>query len=248
MQVPSFGQRPSIIQSTPRQNSHALLRGREISYSERLEETNKSMKLFAIVLILGTIVPTVVAQNASPAPANPTAAAPTTSPALSPEELATKYVELWNTGNFDLINSIFEFPVIMTSQGNRERIDANVLRRVISSWRHAMPDLSFKVDDTIVQGQKVVMRLVFTGTYKQRLFPNTADPTGHERGVRGNSIWIMEVKDGKLRQLWELYDETHLRYQMGGFWRTEQDLDAMQKKSGSSKSPSAPDTKPAPKP
>jgi len=111
-----------------------------------------------------------------------------------------------------------------------------------------MPDLDFKIQDTIVQGQKVVMRLTFTGTYKERLFPNTADPKDHERGVRATAIWIMDVRDGKIREMWEEYDQVRMRYEMGGFWRTNEELEAMQKKSGSSKpdSSSAPESSPKP--
>lgn len=202
------------------------------------------MKLFAVLLVLITIAPSVLAQNASPSPAPPV----TAGPVLSPEELANKYLELWNTGNFDLINSIFGFPVVMSSEGNRARIDAETLKRVIHAWRRSMPDLNFKLQDTIVQGQKVVMRLVFTGTYKEQLFPNTADPKGHERGIRGTAIWIMEARDGKIREMWEEYDQVRMRYEMGGFWRSDQELKAMDKKSSTSKKASTPSAEPSPKP
>jgi len=205
------------------------------------------VKLFAILLILGAISPAIFAQNTNPPPTPPAASSPPT-PALSPEELANKYVELWNTGNSDLINSIFEFPVIMTSQGNRTRIDIGTMKRVVSAWRYSMPDLNFKVQDTIAQGQKVVMRLVFTGTYKERLFPNTADPKNHKRDIRVTAMWIIGVRDGKIREIWEEYDQVRMRYQMGGFWRSEQELAAMDKKSGSSNSGSTQGSEPAPKP
>jgi steroid delta-isomerase-like uncharacterized protein len=203
------------------------------------------VKLFAIFLLFAAMTPAVHAQNANPAPTPPASPA---SPALSPEELANKYLELWNTGNFDLINSIFVFPVIMSSEGNRTRIDADTLKRVITAWRHSMPDLNFKVQDTITQGQKVVMRLVFTGSYKERLFPNTADPKDHERGVRATAIWIMEARDGKIREIWEEYDQVRMRYEMGGFWRSDQELNAMSKKSATSKKASPSATEPSPKP
>jgi predicted ester cyclase len=169
------------------------------------------------------------------APAQP---APATPPAekLSPEELAQKYVEVWNTGNFDLIKSIFKFPAMMTSRGNHVPLDAHLLERVIRSWRKSMPDLTFKVEDTLVQGNKVAMRLTFTGTYKARLFSNTALPKDPPRPIRASAMWMFDTGDGKIRQVYEEYDEISMHYQMGGFWKTNEELDAAEK----DQAPSAP--------
>jgi len=193
-------------------------------------------------------------QAATPPASSGQAAAPPEQPKpvaekQPPEELARKYVELWNTGNFDLINSVFEFPVIMTSRGHRTRLDPAMLKRVINAWRYSMPDLNFKVEDTMVQGEKVAMRLVFTGTYKHLLFPNTIDPQAHKdpaRGIRATAMWMFEIRDGKVRQIWEEYDEIRMHYEMGGFWRSNQELEAAAK--ASQPPPPTPEPEPSPAP
>ncbi|MFZ0801794.1 MAG: ester cyclase, partial [Terriglobales bacterium] len=162
-----------------------------------------------------------------------------------PEALAQKYVELWNTGNFDLIDSIFQFPAFMTSRGRRARLDRSMLRRVITAWRTSMPDLNFKIDDTIVQGNRVAMRLAFTGSYKQRLFPNTADPKDHPTALRATAMWMLEVRDGKIRQMWEEYDEIGMHYLMGGRWRSNEELEAAAK-ADAAKSQPAPESETVP--
>jgi predicted ester cyclase len=198
---------------------------------------------------------TAVAQDSGPsttpkASSGQTAASQTAVPPaaagekLSPEVLAQKYVELWNTGNVDPVNSIFVFPATMTSRGFTTSLDASRLKKVIANWRRSMPDLNFKVEDTIVQGNKVAMRLSFTGTYKQRLFPNTADPKDAPRKLRASAMWIFEIKDGKIRNVWEEYDEIRMRYAMGGFWRSNEELEAAAKASATAPQP-APEPEPS---
>jgi predicted ester cyclase len=164
---------------------------------------------------------------------------------LSPEALAGKYAEIWNTGNFDLTSSILSVQAFITSRGQRARLEPGTLRRVVTAWRKSMPDLNFKIEDTIVQGEKVVMRVVFTGSYKERLFANTADPKDHPRSIRASAIWIFDTRDGKIRQIWEEYDEIRLHYQMGGFWRSNEELEAAAKAAAKAAPPAA---EPAPEP
>jgi predicted ester cyclase len=214
---------------------------------------NRYVKLIRVALILSMLcwVATALAQGqeqATPSPAPATQAAPqsaapaTAAQKLSPEELAQKYVEIWNTGNFDPINSIFKFPAMMTSRGNHVPLNEHLLKRVIMAWRKSMPDLTFKVEDTLVQGNKVALRLSFTGTYKRRLFANTADPNDHPRAIRATAMWMFDTGDGKIRQVWEEYDEIAMRYQMGGFWRSNEELEGGEK----NQAPSAPSSEPAP--
>lgn len=174
-------------------------------------------------------------EQATPPPASSTqTAAQPVQPSLadekqSPEAVARKYAEMWNTGNFDLISSIFKFPAMMSTRGQLTRLDANMLKRVITAWRRSIPDLNFKIEDTIVQGDKVAMRLTFTGTYKVRLFANTADPNDHPRNIRATAMWIFDTRDGKITRIWEEYDEIRMHYEMGGFWRSNEELEAAAK-------------------
>jgi len=152
-----------------------------------------------------------------------------------PDSMPRRYVELWNTGNFDQMESLFSPPVSMVSRGNRVLLTFEMLRRVITSWRKSMPDLNFKIEDTVVQGDKVAMRLTYTGSYKERLFSGTATPTPEiPRTVRATEMLMFHLKDGKINQIWEEYDETRMHYEMGGSWHTNQELEATSKESSKS--------------
>ena len=193
--------------------------------------------------------PPVQNQNAAPAAAPtpaPDAAKPgaqSPSPSLENQPADTmprKYVEVWNTGNFDHLLSIFSPPISMVSRGNRILLKPEILKTVVTAWRKAMPDLNFKIENTVIQGDFVVMRLRFTGTYKERLFSATAAPTPDApRIVHATEMLMFHLKDGKIHEIWEEYDEMRMRYQMGGMWRTDADLKA-------AAAAGAPPSKPAP--
>lgn len=199
----------------------------------------KLVKLSCVVTLFLSLFPTLLAvvpqtstQSAPPSPAVQTPAPPAKSgeqasaDTQQPDSMPRRYVELWNTGNFDQMESLFSPPVAMVSRGNRVLLSYEMLRRVITSWRKSMPDLNFKIEDTIVQGDKVAMRLSFTGSYKERLFAGTATPTPENpRTVRATEMLMFHLKDGKINQIWEEYDETRMHYEMGGSWHTNQELD-----------------------
>jgi len=152
-----------------------------------------------------------------------TAAPPQTSAveAQPPDALARKYIELWNTGDPEQIKTFP--PFVMNSVAGRVVVNPGMLKSVITNWRKSMPDLNFQVKDTVVQGEKVAMRVVFTGTYKARLFPFTADPksVGPDRRIRATDMIMFQVKDGKVVEIWEEYDVGLVQAQMGGKWCTD---------------------------
>lgn len=210
----------------------------------------KRMKRLFVVILLLSIFPTLLAaqaaevapvpagQQSSPqataastaaqAPALPAKSAETTAVENQPPDSAPRgYVKLWNTGNFDQMPSLFSPPVAMVSHGNRVLLTPEMLRRVISAWRKSMPDLNFTIQDTIVEGDKVAMLLSFTGSYKERLFAGTAAPSPEiPRTVRSTEMLMFHLKDGKINQIWEEYDEFRMRIEMGGSWHTNEELEA----------------------
>jgi len=194
-------------------------------------------------------------QNATPAP--PEAAAPgavkaagtTPCPSLQNQAADTtprQYVEVWNTGKFDQVDCMISPPTIIVSRGGRVLLRADNLQKVVTAWRKSMPDLHFKIEDTIIQGDKVAMRLSFTGSYKERLFPNTAKPSPNvPRTVRATEMLMFLLKDGRIQEIWEEYDEIRMRLEMGGFWRSNQELEAMAARDAQAAKPAPVEAPPA---
>lgn len=176
-------------------------------------------------------------QNATPAPPQAAAAGAAKAEAIPPcpslenqgaDTAPRKYVDVWNTGNFDQVECMLSPPTIIVTRGGRVLLRRDNLQKVVTAWRTSMPDLHFKIEDTIIQGDKVAMRLSFTGSYKERLFSNTAKPSPDvPRTVRATEMLMFLLKDGKIKEIWEEYDEIRMRLEMGGFWRTNQELEAM---------------------
>lgn len=131
-----------------------------------------------------------------------------------------KYVDLWNTGDFDQFKPFFS-PFFMNSHGPRVMVDAGMLMRVVTAWRKSMPDLTFKIEDTVIQGDEVAMRLSVIATYKNVLFPFTIQPASNDppRTIRAAEMLFFRMKDGKIAEIWEQYDELVMRQQMGGSWK-----------------------------
>jgi steroid delta-isomerase-like uncharacterized protein len=135
--------------------------------------------------------------------------------------LARKYIEVWNTGVKSTIDSFPAF--IMHNHGGRVLVGPDMLARVVANWRRSMPDLTFTIDDTVVQEDKVVLRVTLKGTYKERLFPEAGDPQTPPRLVRATGIFMFKVGDGKIQEIWQELDENILKVQMGAQWKTHQE-------------------------
>jgi predicted ester cyclase len=142
------------------------------------------------------------------------------------DSMPRKYVEMWNTGDLHPIATMFTHPVFITFHGQKKFLETGTLAKVIMSWRKSMPDLNFKIEDTIVQGDRVAMRLTFTGSYKERLFADTAAPEAMPRKIHALEMLMFQIRDGKIAEIWDDYDELAMRLQMGAVWRSNQELAA----------------------
>jgi predicted ester cyclase len=196
----------------------------------------KSMKLICAFLgltILWQIA--AVAQNGAqlpPATSSQTAPASSVTKESQPSEnqpmdaMPRRYVEMWNTGDLQPIASMFVHPAFITFHGQKRLLETGSLAKAIMAWRKSMPDLSFKIEDTIVQGDRVAMRLTFSGSYKERLFGDTAAPQAAPRKIHALQMLMFLIRDGKIAEVWDDYDELTMRYQMGALWRSNEQLGA----------------------
>jgi hypothetical protein len=82
-------------------------------------------------------------------------------------------------------------------RGQKKFLDTGTLAKMIMSWRKSMPDLNFKVEDTIAQGDRGAMRLRFTGFYKERLFADTDAPEAIPRKIHGLEMLMVQIRDGQ---------------------------------------------------
>jgi predicted ester cyclase len=148
-------------------------------------------------------------------------AAATPSESQAAEAMALKYVEMWNTGRSDLGKGMFAPQFVMHMPDFNLAMHASGVLYRIGLWRKSIPDLNLKVEDTLVQDDKVMFRIQLTGTYKEGgLYSDTPPPPpgGPPVKLHAWDFIIFQFEDGKIKGIWEQLDELSLRLQMGGKW------------------------------
>ena len=82
---------------------------------------------------------------------------------------------------------------------------------IVRLFRAVFPDLEWRIDDLIAEGDKVVARTTMRGTQLGAFFG--IPPTG--RGVEMNGVHIVRIADGKIIEHWGNNDDLGLMRQLG---------------------------------
>jgi steroid delta-isomerase-like uncharacterized protein len=82
----------------------------------------------------------------------------------------------------------------------------------VEAFHGAFPNLKYILDDTIVQGDKVVTRWTAAGTHTGNFFGMPA--TNKDVSMLGMTIF--RVRDGKIAELWNIWDQNGLMQQLKG--------------------------------
>jgi predicted ester cyclase len=78
-------------------------------------------------------------------------------------------------------------------------------------WRAAFPDFHFTIEETLVDGDRVAMRLTFTGTQQGPFWGHA--PEG--KRIEVSQTMICHVEGDRLKECWEDWDEIGMRRQLG---------------------------------
>ena len=121
--------------------------------------------------------------------------------------------EAWNKGNLGIIDEVIVPDVVIHDLGNpageiRGR-EAVKTQRVL--FRTAFPDLRLTIEDTIAEGDEVMVRFTARGTHRGELLGIA--PTGKQVVVSG--IAIDRYADGKVVEGWGYFDRLGLLQQLG---------------------------------
>ena len=120
--------------------------------------------------------------------------------------------DVWNGGQLHLLDDMFAEGTTLTVGGRTSPPGGPAqVRAVVAHWRSAFPDFHFELADLIAEGDRVVVRVPFTGTQTGRLMD--IGPTG--RAVRVGEILILRIQDGRIAEGWEEFDELGMRQQLG---------------------------------
>jgi predicted ester cyclase len=130
----------------------------------------------------------------------------------TPEQVARRAIEdVWNKGLFNTGDELMAPTSTLHYRGQSIPMTPESAANVVRTWRAAFPDFHFRIEDTVVQGNKVVMRIPFTGTHMGKFWG--LEPTGKK--IEVTETLIFRIENGKIAEMWEDYDEYGMRIQLG---------------------------------
>ena len=119
--------------------------------------------------------------------------------------------EVWNKGNLKVLDEYVAAGATNHDPNNPIAPGPEGLKQIASLYRSAMPDLHFKLDHELADGDYVVHRITATGTQRGDLPGIPA--TGKRATVTG--VITTRFKDGKVAEGWSLFDQLGMLQQLG---------------------------------
>jgi predicted ester cyclase len=123
------------------------------------------------------------------------------------------FIEAYNERKLDLIDD-FVSPVYIDHSNN---VGREGLKRLITMGLTSFPDWHETIEDIIAEGDKVWVRLSYTGTHKGEFMGLT--PTGKK--ITSKAVDIYRIVDGKLAEYWNVTDNVNIFKQVGAIEVTE---------------------------
>ncbi len=79
-----------------------------------------------------------------------------------------RYIEeVWNQTNLELVDEIFDRYISHQPDGSVLERGPEDVKRFVSEFRAAFPDLRINIDEQIAEGDKVVTRATLRGTHQR---------------------------------------------------------------------------------
>jgi steroid delta-isomerase-like uncharacterized protein len=118
--------------------------------------------------------------------------------------------ELWSKGNLDAADELYGADFVCHFIGGTEWKGIKGLKSEVASHRTAFPDWNEKVDDTIAEGDRVVIRFTSTGTQRGE-FAGIA-PSGKKVTIHEAAIYRLAA--GRIVEQWGFPDSQSLMQQL----------------------------------
>jgi steroid delta-isomerase-like uncharacterized protein len=122
--------------------------------------------------------------------------------------VATSFYELYSTGDLDRVLDLIGDDHVNHGFGGGGR---DTLRRGLQGLRAAFPDLTFTVEDTVTERDKVAVKTTMRGTHQG---PFAGVPASGNR-VEVGGCDVLRVRDGKIVEAWWLGDSGTMLRQIG---------------------------------
>jgi predicted ester cyclase len=131
-------------------------------------------------------------------------------PSVELKPLLDKGVAIWNNGNLDEVAELWDPNVVRTANQLPDVVGLDGIKKVITAFRTAYPDLKLTSDEEIYAENKITVRWTLTGT---NTGPGEMPPTGKQIKIWG--ISILHFASGKLIREIVSFDNQALMEQLG---------------------------------
>jgi len=127
--------------------------------------------------------------------------------------LVRRLVEAWNTRNWRVLDELMVPDCVdhYALPGEAEKPGREGYREAQINVTSAFPDIKFTIEDMIAEGDKVAVRLTFSGTHRGEFLG--IKPTGKRITVTEISIW--RIVNGKFVEEWGFSDRVGAFQQLG---------------------------------
>lgn len=122
------------------------------------------------------------------------------------------FESVWNEAKFVGLDQLWVQKVPFHFRGQAHTVGPEGVRNQVESWRSAFPDFRFVVEDVIAEDDRVAIRVRFTGTHTGSDWFGVA-ATG--KSIDATEMMFFRLKDGRVVEAWEDYDEYAMRRQIG---------------------------------
>lgn len=125
--------------------------------------------------------------------------------------IAWRWVEGLNKHDIMIVDEFFTANWVFHFPGGEELHGPGELKQLLTLTFTAYPDLQYKIEDIIAEGDKIVARFTVRGTHKGDMMGIA--PTGKQ--ITGTGIAIYRLVEGKFVETWTIEDQLGVMQQLG---------------------------------
>ena len=127
------------------------------------------------------------------------------------KQLVRRYQEIYNSNNLDELDEVIAFNVFMPKIMPNMPSGLEGAKQVHKTTLLGMPDFHTEIQDLFAEGDKVVARVLMTGTHTGNFYGIPA--TG--KRVEFTGMFIARIENGKIVEHWGEEDSLSLLKQLG---------------------------------
>jgi C-1 hydroxylase len=125
------------------------------------------------------------------------------------KDLIRRYVATWNSGDVEALSQFWAPD--MQHHTRSQSHDFEGVRRIVTEFGDAFPDLQFELQDIVAEGDRVVTRMRATGTHTSDYMGVPASGRSIDCAVMG----VARIENGKMAEHWGVTDELAIMQQIG---------------------------------